>query len=50
MNGMRNGYGKLKFPNGGGYYEGYWKDDKMNGIGIFCILIYYFRNSLLWKW
>jgi len=29
----REGYGKLLF-NDGGYYEGNWKNNKMNGFGI----------------
>ena len=31
-NGKKNGFGKLTFSNGG-FYEGMWLKDKMNGKG-----------------
>jgi hypothetical protein len=32
---MREGYGKYKW-NDNSYYEGEWKNDKMNGKGVYC--------------
>ena len=32
--GLRQGYGKLKWPDNS-YFEGYWKEGKADGRGIF---------------
>lgn len=32
VNGQREGFGKIVFPDGG-VYEGEWKNNKMNGKG-----------------
>jgi hypothetical protein len=38
---LKDGYGKIVFENGG-YYSGYWKSNKMNGIGSYS----YYENIL----
>lgn len=32
MNGLKHGYGKFYYQDGG-YYEGQWKNNKMDGYG-----------------
>ena len=41
---MRDGYGKLKFSDNA-YYEGQWKDDRMNNKGT----LYYSTGELAYE-
>jgi len=41
MNGLKEGYGKLTFEDGV-YYEGSFKEDKMNGKGV----LYYSMSQI----
>lgn len=43
LNGLRQGKGRMDFAEGG-FYEGKWKENTMNGKGIFT---HYFKVSFI---